>query len=285
MGVKQLLCIGLISSLSLSVLATETMRVVGHRVNLRARPEANAEVVGQVSRGDILTPKSQTEAWTEVIMPSELNMWVHKDFLEDDQVVAPRLNARSGPGVNYSVVTILERGTRVTPRTEFSEWLAIEPVGGASVWIASEFVEKVVVEPTPVVSVPETVATPPAEPAPPPLPEPVPPPPPPRAVVERELKPPPEDISLIPLDGQGQLVERVGVLRPAGFFFGRPSRYRLTEMRGNRVETTAYVRGDHGQLHSLLGHQLTITGREYWEQGNRLPIIVPEKIILMPDTP
>lgn len=270
-----------------AVEAANEVRVIGNRVNLRAKPDLQTEVVGQVNRGDRLTVKSMTDEWVEVAPPSSIQFWVHSDFIDGDEVAPPRLNVRAGPGINYSVVAVIERGQRVRPTGEFAEWLSIEPPSAASIWITRELVEEIrpppvrpVIpprprpEPTPM---PPPRETPPREP--PPRAEPAPP------VVHRPAPEPPRDLDLIPLEGQGEQVERAGTLRPAGFVFGRPSRYRLTRQRGHSVETLCYVKGNEAQLQSLLGHDLVITGHEYWVQGARYPVLVPEQIVLKPPAP
>jgi hypothetical protein len=65
---------------------------------------------------------------------------------------------------------------------------------------------------------------------------------------------------------------------------GRPSRYRLTRSQGHTHETVCYVKGNEAQLQSLLGKSLMIKGREYWVQGVRHPVLVPEQIILRATT-
>lgn len=258
--------------------AANEVRVVGNRVNLRAKPDLQTEVVGQANRGDLLTVKSMTEEWVEVVPPQSIEFWVHRDFVEAGEVASPRLNVRAGPGINYSVVATLERGTRVHQRGEFVEWLSIEPPSSASIWITRELVEAVQPAPAP-------------RPAPPARPEPArKPEPPPREPVAPVVyhpppSPPPSDLDLIPLEGQGERVERTGTLRPAGFVFGRPSRYRLTRQRGHSIETICYVKGNEAQLQSLLGHQLEISGQEYWVQGARYPVLLPEQIVLKPPAP
>ena len=275
----------IIMSVSLAALtgveAADEARVIGNRVNLRARPDLQAEVVGQVNRGDRLTVKSMTEEWVEIAPPSAIEFWVHRDFIDENEVASPRLNVRAGPGINYSVVTTLERGDRVTPTGEFTEWLSIEPPPSASIWITRDLVEPIIPEPPPRPA-PAPRPTPEPKPEPPP-PEPKPAPPPP--VVHRPPPAPPRDLDLIPLEGQGEHVERTGTLRPAGFVFGRPSRYRLTRSRGHRIETICYVKGNEAQLQSLLGHQLVIHGYEYWVQGARYPVLVPDQIVLQPPSP
>jgi len=280
--------IRVISFLALSQLPVEAssqVRVVGQRVNLRAKPELSAEVTGQVNRGDRLTVKSMTPEWVEVVPPESVKFWVHRDFIEENLIVPPRLNVRAGPGVNYSVVAVLERDTRVKAISDFGEWVSIAPPDSASLWVSRELVEVIQPErprptpaPAPPIAPPMQVVKPPPPPPPPPPrpapPVPVPPPPPPAE--------PPKDLDLIPLAGQGAQVERTGSLRLAGFVIGRPSRYRLTRQQGHTLETICYVRGNESQLQTLLGRELSIKGHEYWVQGVRHPVLVPQQIMLLP---
>lgn len=271
-------------ALATMVWADDTVRVVGNRVNLRARPHLQSEVVGQVNRGDELKVLNRSEGWVAVSPPDGIDFWVHRDFVDNDEVAAPRLNVRAGPGVNYNVVVTLERGTRIERRGAFAEWVRIEPPAGALLWISDELVEPVRPQPVPVPAPrPEPVPRPVEPPVQTPAPPVAPPPTEPTPVVERPAPPPPRDLDLIPLEGQGEEVQREGVLRPAGFVFGRPSRYRLTRTRGHIIETICYVRGNDAQMQSLLGHAVIINGREYWVQGARYPVLVPDQITLKPD--
>lgn len=288
--------LGLIVLLSLFAVfrgAAEEVRVIGSRVNLRARPDTHAEVIGQVERGDRLFAKSTTDQWVEVTPPVETEFWVHGDFVEGNVVVGSRLNVRAGPSVNFAVVALLERGDEIESIGEFNDWLSIRPPPGASVWISRDYVEAVAPEPTEkdmsadISAAPSeewgepTIVADPAEVA---DPDPVEPQPVPSPVIERPAPEPPSDLALIPLEGQGEAIQVEGVLRPAGFVFGRPSRYRLTHQRGNTIETIAYIRGNQTQLQSLLGHELRIDGHRYWVQGARHPVIVPERMILVSPT-
>lgn len=286
------------------------MQVIGNRVNLRTRPDLQAEVVGQVNRGDQLAVRSISGDWAEVAPPASIEFWVHSDFIEGGEVTPPRLNVRAGPSINYSVVAVIERGFQVQQTGSYGEWLSIRPPDAASVWITRDLLEPLtpdgaaLMAPTsspigkgaqplpeePVVQQPiappvEPVETQPVaempvmEPAPEPsvvMPEPVVPEP----VVQRPAPPPPRDLPLIPLEGQGEWVELSGVLRPAGFFFGRPSRYRLTTSEGHAIKTICFVRGEANQMESLLGRSLQINGYQYWVQGARHPVLVPEQIFL-----
>lgn len=243
------------------------MRVTGSRVNLRALPGTQYEVVGQLALRDTVSAKSVQDGWVEIVPPEGSGVWLHQEFIEENRVAAETLNARAGPGVNYSVVGRLPRDTLVVPRETFGEWVRIDAPDLCSFWVSGEFVQAIRPDPPP---------RPPPEPDPPP-PEPAPPPP---------ESPPPDDslalegLELIPLDGQGKAVIREGVLRRTEFLLGRPSDFRLASQDVRGAETLCYVRGNRQQLETLLGQYMRVEGREYWAQQVTVPIVVPAKIIL-----
>jgi len=265
------------------------VRINGQRVNLRSRPELNAEVVGQMAEGDVVVAKSFEGQWVEIDVPESIDVWVHGDFVSDNRVVASRLHVRGGPGINYGVLGELERGDTVTRRDEFGEWLKIAPPTGASVWVSRDYIEVLQPEKPAMPAVrthvaearqrqPVSSAT--RQPVTRASRSVVPVKPQEEAPEEAEEKPQvPPDMKLIPLPGQGKLVQREGVLRLAGFIIGRPSRYRLVRQQGNRIETICYVRGNNAQLGGFVGDRLLIRGREYWVKGVKNAVVIPEQIV------
>lgn len=279
--------------------APTSVKVIGERVNLRARPDMNSEVVGQVARDQVLTAKSFQDEWVEVLAPNSVDVWVHKDFVADNRVTADRLYVRGGPGINWQSVGQMNRNDPIFPRGEFGEWLKIAPPPDCSLWVNRKYVEviqrektpppKPTMEPPPQVGEREVVKRADATPGPAPA----------RTfrpsereaaltpsgasavtvIPPNEAPPPPADLKLIPLEGQGRPVQREGTIRLAGFVLGRPSRYRLVQDDGVRIQTICYVRGNNSQLASLLGRRVLIRGREYWVRGVKDPVLVPEEIV------
>ena len=100
-----------------------------------------------------------------------------------------------------------------------------------------------------------------------------------------QLKLPPglEARKLVYTEEQGKPVEYPGVLRPAGFVWRRPSRFRLVRYTdvGNPV-TVCFVLGNEGQLKSVIGEQIVLFGRKYWVQGVREPVVAAERIVRQP---
>jgi SH3-like domain-containing protein len=289
----------------------ESVRVVGQRVNLRARADLKAEVVGQVADGDVLEARSIQEEWVEVVPPESVDLWVHKDFVQGGKVAASELKVRAGPGINYSVVATLDRGTSVSVRGEFTEWLKIAPPSNASLWVSKGYVESGRAAKAPSPSAPVTPPSESASVAPPPpgvaAPVSIPPPPPlppsatsrprpppgtgmpvpvttPRAVSVQPgrapaVQPPPPGLALIPFEGQGRAVQYDGVLKTVGHLLSRPTRFRLVSSAGNQLETLCYVYGNDSQLNTFLGRRLLIRGREYWVRGVQSSVVVPDQII------
>jgi uncharacterized protein YraI len=273
------LVFALLLALSTAVHAIDpvTAKVSGERVNLRARPDRNAEVVGQAAQGEVLVVRSIQNEWVEVTPPGSVELWVHQDFIQDGKSTADKLNVRAGPGINYNVVGTLSKGEAITVRGQFNEWVKIAPMRSASLWVHKEFVELILPAkkpaPAPVVAPPKPRPAPaPVPPVVAPAPKPAPTPPP----------APPADLVLIPLEGQGRAVSREGELKPAPYVMNRPSAYRLIRRTGNRIDTICYLRGNSAQLESMLGQTLLVRGREYWTQGVREPIVVIESIETRP---
>lgn len=275
---------------------TTPVRVTGQRVNLRAKADLQSEVVGQVGDGDVLSVKSFQDEWVEVVPPESVDLWVYREFVQDNKVAGTKLYVRAGPGINYTVVGMLGRDEKISPRGEFGEWIRIAPPASCSLWVSRAYLEggapeKARPPPTPPEAV-SPLAPSAAKPAEPPVvtvaPRPVAPvvrapaeAPATVAAPPRKVSGPvpPADLQLIPLEGQGHSVQREGVLRLAGFVIGRPSRFRLVQYIGSRIETICYVRGNNAQLTELLGQRLLVRGNEYWVRGVRHPVVIPEQIV------
>jgi SH3-like domain-containing protein len=257
--------------------------VKGARVNLRAKPSADAEPVGKVAEGAVLQAKSIRDEWIELVPPESVELWVHRDFVKDQVVTAEKLYIRTGRSINHSVVGTMVRGEKISVRGEQQDWLRIAPTPAASVWITRKLVEvqtpgapdktasadssaKLLPAPVAISAVMTNAGVVLAMPT--------------GAVVATTAFIP-EDIqnALIPLEGQGKVVQVEGVLRVIGFSFQRqPSRFRLVRLSGRSVETICYVRGNSDQLNNLLDQLLRIQGRQYFINGADYPVLIPERI-------
>lgn len=261
----------------------ERITVDATRVNVRALPKMNAEVVCQVEFGQTLEFKSLGGTnWVEIVPPSSVSFWVHQDYLQGDTVVSSKLNVRSGAGINYSVVGRLKRHDQVIRKGNFSEWVEIAPPAESSLWISRSLVKfpevqaqaEPVFEEEPLEEA--VVAT--VEVRPQALQKDTKPLLKPKAAVAPP--PAPEHLDLIPLPGQGRVVKREGYLRGYLLKGSAPSRFSLEDNTSGAKRTICYLDETDPRLKEFRGKNVIIQGREYWVQGEERPVLVPQAIVL-----
>ncbi|NLG35953.1 MAG: hypothetical protein GX548_11425, partial [Lentisphaerae bacterium] len=90
--------------------------------------------------------------------------------------------------------------------------------------------------------------------------------------------PPPADLKLIPLEGQGRFAEFEGELRAAPLINEAPTRYRVVRWQSNRWQILCHVYGEASKLRSLQDKRVRVKGREYWIQGAAATVLVPDQI-------
>ncbi|MDR0993456.1 MAG: SH3 domain-containing protein [Verrucomicrobiota bacterium] len=296
--------------------AQTPVRVTANRVNLRAKPQRNADVVGQVDYDTVLTAREIGEEWVEVEAPDSVELWVSKQYVQQPRntIGANRVNVRAGSSINYHIVHTLPLGTVVEPRGEFQDWLKIAPPEGTHVWISKEYVDFLpadgveeaasILTPTQedvsapvkkvrkprektagaVEEVASTIEPPPVErvgdvrgPAgPTPI---ISPSVPVEGRVGRDIPvPPPADLKLIPLEGQGRIAEMEGLLRAAPLINEAPTRYRVVRWQNNRWQILCHVYGDASKFRALQDKRVRVKGREYWIQKAAAPVLIPDQI-------
>ncbi len=186
--------------------APEPAVVTQKSVNVRGQAAINSEVVTRLKKGDQVTvlgevtlkkPKADEPAkWYKIALPTNTFVWVNSSFIDPatKAVVPKRLNLRSGPGENYSIVGRIEKGTVVKEVETKGDWMKIEAPAESYGFVAAHLVER-----QPMAAPPTLAAAEPAKPPPPATP-PTPPPPPPTtpletnvvAVTPPPVAPPPE---------------------------------------------------------------------------------------------
>ena len=133
-----ILCAEAVTSAPLEV------KVVGDRVNLRARPLFDAEVAGQVSSGTtLLAPDGIPDGaeWVKVRPPQSVDLWIFSALVTDGVVTANDTYVRCGPGQQYKYVGKVGKGFKVDIRgAAVGDWLPIAPIPTAELFISSSYV-------------------------------------------------------------------------------------------------------------------------------------------------
>jgi len=104
-------------------------------------------------------------------------------------------------------------------------------------------------------------------------------------VVLRDLDDEAAAVALVPKNAiAGEVVQREGMLQPAGLVWRRPSPYRLVSRddRGRGITLCFLNMVDPQRLPELVGRRLSVTGREYTIQGVRQPLVIAEEVRLLP---
>lgn len=119
-------------------------KVIGDRVNVRARPNANSEVVTQLSAGEEVVVLGTEGDWTKIAAPKHTKCWVSLAMVEGNIVIKKdSVNLRSGPGVAYPVLAEIKKGTEIKIIENFNnEWIRIEPPVEFGVWVNSKYIEQ-----------------------------------------------------------------------------------------------------------------------------------------------
>lgn len=132
------------------VFAADEAVVKAARVNVRGQPTTGSEVVTQLKQGEKITVleeivhskpgKDEPAKWFRIALPSNTPVWVNTHFLTNGAVAVPRLNIRSGPGENFSVIGRVPKGTAMKELRRNGDWLEIEAPTNTFAYIAADLV-------------------------------------------------------------------------------------------------------------------------------------------------
>ncbi len=128
--------------------------VTADNVNLRGQAGLKGEVVGHVKKGDTVTvlseinldkPKADEPAhWAKIALPAGTKVWVDSKFVDpsNNVVAVKKLNLRGGPGENYSVLGVIEKGASITAVTTKGDWTQIETPASAFAFVAASYLKQ-----------------------------------------------------------------------------------------------------------------------------------------------
>ena len=128
--------------------------VAVENLNLRGQAGLKGEVVGHAKKGDAITVVSQINLdkakagepaqWAKVLIPSGTKVWVNSRFIDttNKTVAVKKLNLRGGPGENYSVLGILEKGAPIAEVVSKGDWTQIEAPTNAFAFVAASLLKQ-----------------------------------------------------------------------------------------------------------------------------------------------
>jgi uncharacterized protein YgiM (DUF1202 family) len=138
---------------------------VAANINARGQAGLKGEVVSHLKKGETVTVLDQINLdkhkvnepaqWAKIALPSSTHAWVKSSYIDatSKTVLPKKLNLRAGPGENYSVLGVIERGAAVNEITTKGDWMQIDPPGNSYAFVAAMYLKQeaaVATAPTPV---------------------------------------------------------------------------------------------------------------------------------------
>jgi uncharacterized protein YgiM (DUF1202 family) len=271
--------------------------------NLIVRGQAglSGEAVTHLFKGDTVTVLSQINLdkhaagepaqWAKIALPSTVHVWVNGKFIDESSKVvsAKKLNLRAGPGENYSVLGVLEKGAPVSEVETKGDWKKIEAPTNTYAFVAAMYLKQEAAAPV------ETNAAPVMETAPAPVPVPeaqpivteqtnptattetkpapaieTPAPVPAPAEVDTNLPPPPPRVAT-----------HEGVVRHVGSLI-TPTEYELYDPTTDKNVDFLYTTTTNLVLSRYVGMRIIVTGEEglaaRWQD---VPVLTVQRILVI----
>lgn len=288
----------------------EAAVVKQNAVNVRGQAAINSEVVTHLKKDEqvmileeitLKKPKLDEPAkWYRIALPSSCAVWVNANYIDGaTKTVKPkRLNLRSGPGENYSVLGRIEQGTVVKEIEAKGDWLKIEAPAQSYAFVAAHLLTRAPAAPTIAAVEPPKPATPPAEttvtpptpvappvevspamPVTPATPEtpvtPVTPPPPPAVNVPPPVPPPSVPV---PSEDVKRVISREGIVKRS-VSVQAPTYFVLESLDTKRTINYLYSSSTNILLKDFRGKRIIVTGEESLdERWPNTPVLTVETL-------
>lgn len=147
--------------------------VISENVNVRGQAKLTSERVVQLKAGDTVTvleeiildkPAADEPArWARIALPAATKVWVNTMFVDttNKTVTSRRLNLRSGPGENFSIVGLVEKGEQLQEAgATKGDWMQVEAPKTAFAFVASQYLKQEAPAAAPVAVTPAAQPTP-----------------------------------------------------------------------------------------------------------------------------
>ena len=123
-------------------------------LNVRGQAGLKGEFLTHLTNGDPVTvlgeitlakhKADEPAQWAQITLPESVHVWVSSLFIDatNKTVLAKKLNLRAGPGENYSVLGVIERGTAISEIVTKDGWTQIEPPTNAYAFVAAMYLKQ-----------------------------------------------------------------------------------------------------------------------------------------------
>lgn len=240
--------------------------VTQDKINVRAGANINFEVLSKLVNQEKVTVVGKSYNWYKISLPPDARCYINERYvkIEDTEgvVSANRVNIRSNPGDNFSILGQVNKDTRVKILKKSGEWYGIEPPENCFGWVHEKFIkyysefkeedkeEKELSE----VSVNKDLTS---QDSKVPLP------------IVKETPGPAKEAPV------NNFISSLGVIQPMGRVLNRAGTHKLT----SDGKIIYLLQGDKNKLNNFINYRVKITGEKKILSSSRYPVIVVKEII------
>ena len=125
------------------VLAAERYAVTGEIANIRSGPGTKHEVLFQAEKYYPIILLEKKGNWYKIEDFEGDKGWIHKSLADKIQsviTIKPKCNVRSGPGINYQIAFICEKGVPFRVIERKGNWIHVRHADGYKGWMHKSLV-------------------------------------------------------------------------------------------------------------------------------------------------
>ncbi|KAF0819039.1 N-acetylmuramoyl-L-alanine amidase [Bacillus sp. ZZV12-4809] len=128
-----------------------TFYVTADVLNVRIQASASSKVVAKISKGEAVQVNSQSSNWSNITTAKGAKGWVSSSYIDKKKpldnkdkstnketkiILKENSNIRTGPGTNFSIITLEKAGTALVKTGERSGWVQVKTSKGKTGWVA-----------------------------------------------------------------------------------------------------------------------------------------------------
>ena len=119
--------------------AGQTRYVSGTDVALRARPATYYERLAILKNGQQVEVVSESDGWSEIVLPVRIMGWVRKENLDEgSQVVSEPCPVYTGPDASFTPFYNAKKGQTLTQDMTDGDWVRVRAPEDATAWVSSQ---------------------------------------------------------------------------------------------------------------------------------------------------
>lgn len=137
---------------STSIVTNETGTVTATVLNVRSGAGTSYSIVTKINKGNKVNIIESKNGWYKIKTSNGKIGWVSGDYIKIDNVsnttspkvkvvTATVLNIRSGAGTNYSIVTKVNKGDKLTILESRNGWSKVKTANGKTGWASNDYLK------------------------------------------------------------------------------------------------------------------------------------------------